>query len=91
MVFVPGGGKRLDRMSIHMLPFRHTWTGFEVGSLLLEGLLAARRRGATTVTFHRDLNIHRLVELYPLLGLMLAAHLKDHDSEADFVAAWSDG
>jgi hypothetical protein len=91
LVFVPGGGTRLDRMSVHMLPIRHTWTGFEVGSLLLEGLAAARRHGATALTFHRDLDIRRLVHLYPLLGLMLAAHLNEQGSDADFVAdltAW---
>ena len=85
LVFVPSGGTRLDRMSIHMLPIRHTWTGFEVGSLLLEGLLAARRHGVTALTFYRDLDVRRLVELYPLLGLMLAVHLQEHDSEEDVV------
>jgi hypothetical protein len=86
LVFVPSGGTRLDRMSIHMLPIRHTWTGFEVGSLLLEGLLTARRHGVAALTFHRDLDIHGLVGLYPLLGLMLAAHLQEHYLDGEFVA-----
>lgn len=86
LVFVPNGGTRLDRTSIHMLPIRHTWTGFEVGSLLLEGLLAARRRGVTALTFHRDLDLDRLVELYPLLGLLLTTHLEENDSDEAIIA-----
>ena len=85
LVFVPSGGTRLDRMSIHMLPIRHTWTGFEVGSLLLEGLLTARRHKVAALTFHRDLDIHGLVDLYPLLGLMLATHLQEHHFDTDLV------